>query len=245
MFRRKAALFGANTPSPATLSGPYVWQVPGWPGSPPGQHTPAGPPGSQWDYLSGYSYPHVTLDAVYPGLTPTDESLQWLALTGLPYGDFGATGADADAIVTEILTISSAADINPGRFTLSSRATDVQVDNLQILYDGAPPPDVSTASADAAFSPDIDINWNSIFIALFVENTPQVTAYVQSAQLTGATLPLTDWTSVDQMYPTVLIRTFRILSEATVIGTGPRPRPVSVSVSERTSWPAHRGCWFR
>jgi hypothetical protein len=202
VFRKKAALFGANAPSPATLSGGNITNVPGWP------HTT--PPVWQWDYLYGYTYPQVVLDAVYPGLTPADGSTQWLALTGLPASDFGETGAGADAIVTEILTISSAADMNPGWFTLSSRATAVMVDNLQMIFDGAPPPDSGTSSAETTASPDFSINWDALFVGVFVENTPQVTAYVQSAQLTGAALPLTDWTSVTDLFPGFQIGPFKL-----------------------------------
>ncbi len=206
VFRKKAALFGANAPSPATLSGSNISIVPGWPGGPGS----AAPTSSQWYYLAGYSYPQVVLDAVYPGLAPAGGSPQWLALTGLPYSDFGETGPSADAIVTAILTISSAADMNPGWFALSSRATAVMVDNLQAVFDGAPPPDSGTSSADTTASPDFYLNWDALFVGIFVENTPQVTAYVQSVQLTGAALPLTDWTSVTDLFPAFQIGPFKI-----------------------------------
>jgi hypothetical protein len=218
VFRKKAALFGVNAPSPATLSGPYIWQVPGWPGSPPGNdnNPPAGAPGPQWNYLYGYSYPQVVLDAVYPGLTPAAGGPpQWLALTGLTLGEFDPANANADAVLTEILTISSAADMNPGWFALSSRATAVMVDNLQMLLDGAPPAAGGTPSAGSTpsaegTSPALGINWPAVFVGLFVENTPQVTAYVQSAPLAGATLPLTDWTSVNDLFPAIRIGPFEI-----------------------------------
>jgi hypothetical protein len=213
VFRKKAALFGVNAPSPATLAGPYIWQVPGWPGSPPGDdnNPPAGAPGPQWNYLYDFSYPQVVLDAVYPGLTPTAGGPpQWLALTGLTLGDLGVTDASADEVLTEILTITSAADMNPGRFALSSRATAVMVDNLRLLLDGAPPAAGGTPSAGTAASPALNINWDALFVAVFVENTPQVTAYVQSAQLTGAALPLTDWTSVNDLFPAIRIGPFEI-----------------------------------
>ncbi len=207
VFRKKAALFGVNAPSPATLAGPNITMVPGWPGG-QGSTTLTS---SQWNYLDGYSYPQVVLDAVYPGLTPAAGGPpQWLALTGLTLGDLGETDASADAVLTEILTISSAADMNPGRFALSSRATAVMVDNLQLLLGGAPPAAGGTPSASPAASPALDINWDALFVAVFVENTPQVTAYVQSAQLTGAALPLTDWTSVNDLFPAIRIGPFEI-----------------------------------
>ena len=213
VFRKKAALFGVNAPSPAALSGPYIWQVPGWPGSPPGNNNnpPAGAPGPTWNYLANYDYPQVILDAVYPGLTPAVSGApQWLALTGLTAGDFDSAYPDPAAVVTEILTISSAADMNPGYFALSSRATAVMVDNLQVIVDGVSPPASGTSSADTAASPALDINWDAIFVAIFVENTPEVTAYVQSSQLTGAALPLTDWTSVYDLFPVIRIGPFEI-----------------------------------
>jgi hypothetical protein len=220
VFRKKAALFGANAPSLGTLSGANITNVPGWPGGPG-----VTPTVWQWNYLYGYAYPQVVLDAVYPGLTPADGSTQWLALTGLPYSDFGATGDSADAIVTEILTISSAADLNPGWFTLPSRATAVMVDNLQIIFDGAPPP--ATGMSSAA-SPDFSLNWNSIFVGIFVENTPQVTAYVQSAQLTGAALPLTDWSSITDLFPAFQIGPFKFHLILAGPSTG-MPQPVAGS----------------
>jgi hypothetical protein len=220
VFRKKAALFGANAPSPATLSGPYIWQLPGWPGSPPGtgNNPPAGAPGPRWNYLYGGSG-QVYLDAIYPGLTPpaADGGPQWLVLTGLEF--YGI-------VFTAVFTIDSAGDLNPGPglYALTSRVTVPVVDQPQVLFDGAPPQSPFTVTVDEV-------------VSAYIQYTPQITAYVQSAQLTGAALPLTDWTSVDQMYPTVLIRTIRELSAA--VATGAPSRPVRVSLWERTSVPAH------
>jgi hypothetical protein len=216
-FRKKAALFGANAPSPATLSGPYIWQVPGWPGSPPGtdNNPPAGPPGTQWNYQYGGGG-QVYLDAIYAGLTPPADGgppWQWLVLTGLAV--FGL-------MITSVFTIGSVGDMNPGLYALGSRVTVPVVDNPQVLLDGAPPPTPIVASVDE-------------ILGTYIAYTPEIAAYVQSAQLTGAPLPLTDWTGVDQMYPTVLIRVIRVEP----LGTGTHPRLVSVSLWERTGVPAH------
>jgi hypothetical protein len=182
VFRKKAALYGANAPSPATLSGPYIWQVPGWPGSPPGDG-PAGPPGPQWNYQYGGGG-QVYLDAIYPGLTPAaGGGPQWLVLTGPEV--FGI-------VVTTVFTIDSARDLNPGLYALAYRVTVPVVGQPQVLFDGAPPQDPVTVTVDDILSGYIGL-------------TPQVTAYVQSAQLTGAALPLTDWTSVEQLYPPTVI----------------------------------------
>lgn len=204
VFRKKAGLFGASAPSPATLAGPNITLVPGWPGG-QGSTTPAS---SQWDYQYGGGG-QVYLDAVYPGLVPAvGGGPRWLVLTGPAL--FGIT-------ITTVFTIASAKDMNPGLYALASRVTVPVVGQPQVLFDGVPPPDPVTVTVDDVLGAYIDL-------------TPEVTAYVQSAQLTGAALPLTDWTGVDQLYPTVLLA---------IGGHGPVRARLLLSRRERTGGPAH------
>jgi hypothetical protein len=221
VFRKKAALFGANAPSPQTLTGPYVWELKGWPGSQPAQGilgplpSDPGPAGWNYQYDGGAQ---VNLDAIYPGLTPpaADGGPQWLVLTGPTVGDIVPLDPpNASEVVTTVVTIDSATDMNPGLYALASRVTVPTVDNPQVLLGGAPPRDPVTGAVDPITGPVDD------FLGLYIGLTPRVTAYVQSAQLTGAALPLTDWTSVDGLYPTVLL--------LTVTRLVPLERPPSVA----------------
>jgi hypothetical protein len=183
-FGKKAALFGANAPSPAMLAGPNVSDVAGW----PSPFTPA------WDYQAGFTSGQVILDAAYPGLTPAAAGPpQWLALTGTTADDFPGAGLPDGAVVTALYTIGGASDGNPGLFALSSRATTVTVGNQQVLADGAPAAGVALGPGDAT-------------LQAIVARTPKVTAYAQSTQLTGAPLPVTDWTATEQLYPPTLLR---------------------------------------
>lgn len=205
VFRKKAGLFGASAPSPATLAGPNITMVPGWP-TVQGSTAPAS---AQWDYQYGGGG-QVYLDAVYPGLVPAaGGGPQWLVLTGPAL--YGIT-------ITTVFTIESAKDMNPGLYALASRVTVPVVGQPQVLFDGVPPPDPVTVTVDDVLGAYIDL-------------TPEVTAHVQSTQLTGAALPLTDWTGIDQLYPTVLLA---------MGGHGPvRARLLSLSRWERTGVPAH------
>lgn len=247
VFRRKAALFGVNAPNPQTLAGPNISEVPGWPGET--LTLPLSLPHlsqSSWIYDAIYNGGHletsqVALDAVYPGLTRNASGPpSWLALTGIPLSRVSPANPhspDKSAPVTSIFTIKAATDLNPGPglFTLTSQATVLTVDdNPQALVNGAPrrwtgkPPDTRS------------------LLSLYVRLTPQVTAYVGSTQLTAARLPLTDWTSVDGMYPKVrLLRLPAVREDLAATAPGPasetvlRPAP-GLEGRELTRTPARQ-----
>jgi hypothetical protein len=212
-FRKKAALYGANAPNPQSLAGPYISEVPGWPGGQPGPHgyPPADPENHPfWDYQSTYSAgsSQVILDSVIPGLTPAAGGPpQWLALTW--------------SGLAVVCTITSATDMTPGFFTLTSRATALTVASPLLLADGDAILDVDAA------------------LKLLIGATPIVTAYVGSMQLTGAPLPLTDWTSVDQLYPTVLLLSAPQPDSLVPAASGPRLSPQGPFGWGRTGVPAH------
>jgi hypothetical protein len=196
VFRKKAALYGANAPSPQTLSGPYISEVPGWPGGQPGPHghPPADPTQQYWKYQYTDGSSQVTLDSVVPGLAPAAGGPpQWLALT---------LSVDVGA-VTVICTITAATDMIPGLYTLTSRATALTVANPLWLVEA----DGTLYYLGALSSVDDTLG-------AYISNTPIVTAYVSSTQLTGAPLPLSDWRSVERLYP------------ATVVNFGGIPIPI-------------------
>jgi hypothetical protein len=186
VFRKKAGLYGANAPSPQTLTGPYVWRMTGWPGSQPAEGLlgplPSDPGTAGWQYQ--YTSGQVTLDAVYPGLASADEGPpQWLALT--------FTGKAAT--IAAIFTITAAQDTTPGLYALTSRVTTLTVSNPELLINGAPDPSAGTVTTDE-------------LLGYYISGTQIITAYLSSAQLTGAPLPLTDWTSVNSLYPPTVVR---------------------------------------
>jgi hypothetical protein len=187
VFRKKAALNGANAPSPQALTGPYIWRMTGWPGSPPAQGflgpLPSDPGTAGWQYQ--YTSGQVTLDAVYPGLASADGGPpQWLALT-FP----GKTET-----IAAIFTITAAQDTSPGLYALTSRVTTLTVSNPELLFNGAPDPSAGTFTTDELLG------------QFYIPATPAITAYVNSVPLTGAPLPLTDWTSVNSLYPATVVR---------------------------------------
>ena len=155
VFRKKAALYGVQAPSPLTLAGPNVPLLPGYP-------NPV-TKGSDWQFIyDDYSY-QVNLDASYPGVVPSqDGASQWLVLTGLGY--------------TSVFLISQAAESNPHNYTLTNKTTQLT------LVDGA----------GEILTGDKGLSTNEV-LYLFVQETRNITAYVQSALLTPASLPLTAW----------------------------------------------------
>jgi hypothetical protein len=180
VFRKKAALYGVQAPNPQTLAGQNVEFVPGYPKT---AINTAG--GNRWDYTSqahaGYTDGslRINLDASYPGLEPPASSSagppQWLVLTGT------VASGGASHTYTSVFQITSATETNPGYYMLTSKTTQVTLANPQIL----------------AGDPNLSLDE---LLFLFVKETPDITAYVQSAPLTPADLPLTTWTLQDQ-YP--------------------------------------------
>lgn len=201
VFRKKAALFGANagvasaTTKSNTTAGTTTTT------------STIGPPSYQ-SWADPYA---VILDTTYPGLGPSPGGPQWLALTltettnvvythlegilgseaAVSTGDTptrarttaGITGTLLVETTTyaALFTIGSAQDENPQRYNLSSRATALTVGDTALPLVGFPEtPDTSDPSATGLLN-------------TYIGATPQVTAYVQSEQLTGAPLPLANW----------------------------------------------------
>jgi len=188
---KKAALYGAQAPSPMTLSGTYIPNVPGYPGTTQ----------VQWNYSGGYTYgsSQINLDASYPGLqppaSPGDGPPQWAVLTDPTL-----------TVPTAVFAILAAAETSPNRYTLTAKTT-------QLTLALCSPPAAAYATlqteADAiaevvaAFGDAFGTATNSSPVALptvidvalspFVTNTPNVTVYVQSAPLTPVGVPSTTW----------------------------------------------------
>ncbi|HEV2273474.1 MAG TPA: hypothetical protein VGR96_04875, partial [Acidobacteriaceae bacterium] len=76
---------------------------------------------------------------------------------------------------TSFFKITQAVDSNPGRYTLTAKTTQLTLDWGQIL------------SGDPYLTLN-EVLWE------FVQETRNITAYIQSSQLTPADLPLADWT---------------------------------------------------
>jgi predicted phage baseplate assembly protein len=186
VFRKKAALYGAQAPSPQLLSGPGISQVPGYQTETTSQGTF---PTVTWNYAqyTRGSY-QINLDVSYPGLAPpasaADGPPQWLVLTspGLTYYE--------TPINTSFFQISAVAESSPDLYTLTAKTTQLTLNSNA----GQVVPAVSAVTA-ADLPAAIDF-----LLTLYVAVTPNVTAYVQSAPLTLVDLPLTSWNQ-DSAYP--------------------------------------------
>jgi hypothetical protein len=209
-LRKKAALFGANAPSPLTLPGVNVTYLTGWPGGPGNTTLQAG---AHWTYQYGSGTSQVILDASYQGLAPAmGGPPQWLVLSGPSVHDLADfldfTDTNPDDTLTAVFTITAAKDVNPGLYTLTSRATELTVANPQLLINGAPT--TSGSSIDD-------------FLKGYITLTPEVTAYVDTAQLAGAPLPLPGWGSlfvgpgVAGMLPPVQGTTITVVGGQTIV----------------------------
>jgi hypothetical protein len=184
VFRKKAALYGQQAPSPQVLAGPYISDVPGYQ-----KETVSGGnsvPAVTWGFTTDInpSVNQISLDASYPGLQPPaappagqpSPPPQWAVFT--------------DGASSWYLQITSTAETSPDYYTLTVKTT-----RLTVAVGGALPmapggyPGL-LAESDALAAAVVEI----------VGNTPNITAYVQSAQLTFADLPITTW-SQDPTYP--------------------------------------------
>ena len=157
IFRKKAALYGSQAPNPlmlgSTTSNPNLSSIPGYP-------TSFGT-GADWTFYYQEDSNQINLDASYPGLAPqAGGGTQWIVLTGLGY--------------TSFFQITRAADLNPGRYTLTTKTTQLTLALGQIL------------------TGDTSLTLNEVLWE-FVQETRNITAYVQSAPLTPADLPITKW----------------------------------------------------
>lgn len=157
IFRKKTALYGAQAPNPLALgssaSNPNLSLIPGYPASVQ--------QGADWSfYYQEYSN-QINLDASYPGLAPQTGAIPpWIVLTGLGYISF--------------FQIKQAGESNPGRYTLTSKTTQLTLDMGQIL------------------TGDTSLTLNEVLWE-FVQETRNITAYIQSDPLTPADFLLTDW----------------------------------------------------
>jgi hypothetical protein len=213
VFRQKAALFGASaaiasattsatgTTTTSIKSPPYA---PGkdphvvfldaiYPGLGPG------PGGPQWLALTltqpqttggyfinagsdevneGFGLRRETVSRSDPGLTAIDGTAELGGTTT------NGTRASVTTTVTyaALFTISAAQDENPQeyQYNLSSRATALTVDDTALPLAGYPEsPEVT----------DTLVASDAVLLSTYITATPQVTAYLQSEQLTGAPLP--------------------------------------------------------
>ena len=115
VLRKKAGLYGAQAPNPATLLGRQP---------PPRLRAGRATSPQGWDYTALYqdNSNQIYLDATYPGLDPqAGGPPQWLVLTG------------TDSGYTSVFEIKGALDTNPGYFTLTSKATRVTLALVEIL----------------------------------------------------------------------------------------------------------------
>ena len=180
VFRKKAALYGAQAPNPQTLSGPNIPNLVGYPTS---------TSDSQWQYQYAGNG-QINLDASYPGLQPSDDGpTQWAVLT------------DASNGATSVFQVIGASETSPDLYTLTAKTTQLTL-ALSFVY----------CTSSVGFKARTRINLENGISASqatqardsvlggFVLDTPNVTAYVQSAPLTFADLPSTAW-SQGSAYP--------------------------------------------
>lgn len=123
-------------------------------------------PGASWSFTDLYvdGSYELYLDASYPGLTEP---------AGGPPQWVILTGTAEG--YTSVFQITQTRETSPNYFTLTTKSTQLQLSLVQIL------------SGDTSLSQDE-------VIYLFISETPEIAAYIQSSQLTPATLPLTSWT---------------------------------------------------
>ena len=178
VFRKKAALFGAQAPSPLTLAGQNIPNVLGYPSDIS--------PGSTWDYTNSFNeLDQISLDASYPGVEPPAPATPGQPPNGPPQFAVFTTGSKA-----WFFQITGTAETGPGYYTLTVKTTRLT------LALGGPLP--------SAGYQDVSKKGKSVALATAVETivdqTANVTAYLQSAQLTPASLPNTSW-GQDTAYP--------------------------------------------
>ena len=186
IFRKKAALFGAQAINPFLLPSETLANIPGAPPVSASATTSLerealsiGTIGSiagsiniekfhiwtDWDFQPTSS-DQVNLDAAYAGLTPAGsaaDQLQWMVLT--------------NANETAVFQITADSESNPNRYALSAKTSLLTLSSSLIVLAGSP----GNTLGDA--------------LDTFSDDTRSTTAYVSSDLLTPATLPITTWTS--------------------------------------------------
>jgi hypothetical protein len=111
IFRKKAALYGAQAPNPATLPNGAVGSMIG--GAP-------AVAGDDWSY-SSYSdgSDQLNLDASYTGLVPAANTTEWVAF-------FGSNN-------TAVFTVTAASESNPNLYTVTAKTTRLTFGVVQTL----------------------------------------------------------------------------------------------------------------
>jgi len=193
-FGKKAALYGAQAPSPQVLSGQYIQYVPGYPPLivPPGSSstTPSVPPPT-WQYSNDFNQVNqISLDASYPGLEPPAPPPVPPPPGQPPGGPPPQFAVFTTGSTSWFFQITATAETSPGYYTLTAKTTQLTV----ALGGELPSAGVQGLSRKA--SSDLLARG----VEILVGQTPNVTAYVQSALLTPASLPYTSW-SQDSAYP--------------------------------------------
>ena len=189
IFRKKAALFGAQAINPFLLPPDTLKNIPGHPPAPAtiSTHlsaTPAAEPKaitiagtittsllatrfvkSPTDWIfQPVTNGVINLDAAYTGLSPAGTApaqLQWLVLT--------------NSNETAVFQISSASESNPNLYALTAKTSQLTLSTLAVL----------------GGNPGSGLN---DVLTTFANDTRITTAYVSSTLLTPATLPITQWT---------------------------------------------------
>lgn len=166
VFRKKAALFGVQAPSPFLLPSKNVRDIAGHPNS--GQ--------TDWNFTyAGGGV--INLDASYSGLAPAATSpsgdasgLQWLVLT--------------NPQATACFQISQASESNPNAFALSAKTTQLTLSTVDVL-DGSP-----GASLDAVLTTFINATRNT---TAYVQGELLTPAAIPITDLVAAVTPITNW----------------------------------------------------
>jgi len=121
--------------------------------------------GSDWSFLYQDGSYQINLDASYAGLVPqANAPPPWIVLTGLG--------------LTSFFRITQAVDSNPNYYTLTSKTTQLTLDWGELLIENTYLP------LDA---------WLNLALWWYVQETRNITAYVQSVPLPQANLPNTTW----------------------------------------------------
>lgn len=187
IFRKKAALFGAQAPNPFLLPTDTLKQIPGNPLSTsrngeiggisltsritvalPIMSAPISVRMTPTDWIYSYEGGGVIhLDASYTGLAPagvspsgTPDQLQWIVLTG------------PDS--TALFQIAASSESNPNRYTVSAKTSQLTLSTAAVLA--------------GSLGTSLDAILNTL-----VGQTRTTTAYIQSELLTPASVPLTNW----------------------------------------------------
>jgi hypothetical protein len=166
-FRKKAALYGASAPSPLTLPLSVATNVPGF--------NQADPTSSTWFFPTILTTTNqISLDASYPGLQPPAAPPPGQAPAGPPQW-----AVFTDGTSVWLFQITGVAETSPELFTLTAKTTQLTLTVGGILPTADHRDDGLQKQAEETGGLVKDI----------VFETPGITAYVSSTQLTPAPGP--------------------------------------------------------